>query len=353
MEMPLPPCFFPDICNVDPSCGFGSWRPAFRDRRAADSDVDIDMAFILDSSESTTLFQFNEMKKYIGYLVRQLDMSPDPRASRHLARVAVVQHAPYASLGNSSVPPARVELSLTDYGSKDKLLDFLGSRMTQLQGTRALGSAIEYTIENVFESAPHPRDLKIVVLMLTGEVREPQLQEVRRAILQAKCRGYFFVVLGIGGKVNVEEVYSFASEPHDVFFKLVGQPAELSEEPLMRFGRLLPSFVGSKSWPTARLLPAGDTPGYRGWSAGCGVQGPGTGVGAAGLGTEKTSHVLPSTRSFTRQMHSNAGRVPASPRSWVGSEHTDRHPTRGPSFAQPNATGPHRPWALCPCEVSV
>lgn len=239
--------------------------------------MDVDMAFVLDSSESTTLFQFNEMKKYIGYLVRQLDMSPDPGASQHLTRVAVVQHAPYASPGNSSVLPARVELSLTDYGSKEKLLDFLGSRMTQLQGTRSLGSAIEYTIEKVFESAPNPRDLKIVVLMLTGEVQEPRLEEARRAILQAKCRGYFFVVLGIGGKVNVEDVYSFASEPHDVFFKLVDRPADLNEEPLMRFGRLLPSFVGSKSWPAAGPLCAGDTPGPSG--TGCGVQGAGTGVG--------------------------------------------------------------------------
>nr|XP_019596499.1 PREDICTED: collagen alpha-3(VI) chain isoform X3 [Rhinolophus sinicus] len=236
-----------DVCNIDPSCEFGSWRPAFRDRRAAGSDVDIDMAFILDSAETTTLFQFNEMKKYIGYLVRQLDVSPDPKASQHFARIAVVQHAPYASVGNTSVPPVKVEFSLTDYGSKEKLVDFLGSRMTQLQGTRALGSAIQYTVENVFESAPNPRDLKIVVLMLTGEVPKPQLEEAQRAILQAKCRGYFFVILGIGRKVNVKEVYSFASEPNDVFFKLVDKSTELNEEPLMRFGRLLPSFVNSEN----------------------------------------------------------------------------------------------------------
>lgn len=236
-----------DVCNIDPSCEFGSWRPAFRDRRAAGSDVDIDMAFILDSAETTTLFQFNEMKKYIGYLVRQLDVSPDPKASQHFARIAVVQHAPYASVGNASVPPVKVEFSLTDYGSKEKLVDFLGSRMTQLQGTRALGSAIQYTVENVFESAPNPRDLKIVVLMLTGEVPKPQLEEAQRAILQAKCKGYFFVILGIGRKVNVKEVYSFASEPNDVFFKLVDKSTELNEEPLMRFGRLLPSFVNSEN----------------------------------------------------------------------------------------------------------
>lgn len=238
---------FVDICNIDPSCGFGSWRPSFRDRRAAGSDVDIDMAFILDSSESTSPFQFNEMRKYIEYLVRQLDVSPDPKASQHFARVAVVQHAPYEAVDNASVPPVKVEFSLTDYGSKEKLLAFLGSRITQLQGTRALGRAIDYTIENIFESAPNPRDLKIVVLMLTGEVQRQQLEEAQRAILQAKCKGYFFVILGIGRKVNVKELYSSASEPNDVFFKLVDKSTELNEEPLMRFGRLLPSFVSSES----------------------------------------------------------------------------------------------------------
>uniref|UniRef100_A0A8C9DXL6 Collagen type VI alpha 3 chain n=1 Tax=Phocoena sinus TaxID=42100 RepID=A0A8C9DXL6_PHOSS len=235
-----------DICNIDPSCGFGNWRPSFRDRRAAGSDVDIDMVFILDSSESTTPFQFNEMRKYIQYLVQQLDMSPDPKASQHFARVAVVQHAPYESVGNASVPPVKMEFSLADYGSKEKLLAFLGSRMAQLQGTRALGSAIDYTIENIFESAPNPRDLKLLVLMLTGEVLSQQLQEAQRAILQAKCKGYFFVILGIGRKVNVKELYSFASEPNDIFFKLMDKSTELNEEPLMRFGRLLPSFISSK-----------------------------------------------------------------------------------------------------------
>ncbi|XP_029394291.1 collagen alpha-3(VI) chain isoform X2 [Mus pahari] len=236
-----------DICNIDPSCGFGSWRPSFRDRRAAGSDVDIDLAFILDSSEATTLFQFNEMKKYIGYVIRQLDLSPDPKASQHFARVAVVQQSTYESVDNASVPPVKVEFSLTDYGAKEKLLDFLSWRMTQLQGTMGLGNAIEYTIENVFESAPNPRDLKIMVLMLTGDMQRQQLEEAQRAILQAKCKGYFFVVLGIGRKVNVKEVYSFASEPNDVFFKFVDKSTELNEEPLMRFGRLLPSFVSSEN----------------------------------------------------------------------------------------------------------
>lgn len=278
--------------------------------------MDVDMAFVLDSSESTTPFQFDEMKKYVGYLVRQLDLSPDPRASRRLARVAVVQHAPYASAGNSSEPPARVELSLTDYGSKDKLLDFLDSQVTQLQGTRSLGNAVEYTIENVFESAPHPRDLKIVVLMLTGELREPQLREARRAVLQAKCRGYFFVVLGIGGKVNVKDVFGLASEPHDVFFKLVDKPAELGEEPLLRFGRLLPSFVASKSWPPAarsrRRLPR---------AIGCGARGRGRG---GGLGHREDVSCA-GVHSFIHSTNAHP-RQPSPPPLGAGGPRTHRRP---------------------------
>uniref|UniRef100_A0A7N4NY77 Collagen alpha-3(VI) chain n=1 Tax=Sarcophilus harrisii TaxID=9305 RepID=A0A7N4NY77_SARHA len=236
-----------DICNPDPSCGFGSSRPAFRDRRAAGSDVDIDMAFILESSETTTPFVFSEMKKYITYMVKQLDISPDPKMSQHLTRVAVLQHAPWEHETNTSIPPARVEVSLTDYGSKDKLVDFLSNRMTLMPGTRALGSAIEYAIESVFESAPNPRDLKIMVLMVTGELRKDELDDLQRIIVQAKCKGYFFVILGIGRKVNVKDVYSFASEPNDVFFKLADKPTELNEEPLLRFARLLPSFVNSEN----------------------------------------------------------------------------------------------------------
>ncbi|KAK9410969.1 collagen alpha-3VI chain-like [Crotalus adamanteus] len=45
-----------DVCDPDPSCGIQ--RGSFgRDRRAAPTDVDIDIAFIVDSSESTTPMQ--------------------------------------------------------------------------------------------------------------------------------------------------------------------------------------------------------------------------------------------------------------------------------------------------------
>ncbi|XP_062972130.1 collagen alpha-3(VI) chain isoform X1 [Elgaria multicarinata webbii] len=235
-----------DVCDPDSSCG--PQRATFgRDRRAAPTDVDIDIAFILDSSETTTHLQFTEMKNYISYVVSQLATSSDPKADRHHARVAVIQHAPYEFESNSSSPPIKAELSLTDYGSKEKMMDFIKNQMVQLYGTRAVASAIEYTTRYIFESAPNPRDLKVIVLMMTGEVKNEELEHLQRVIVEAKCKGYFFVIVGIGRKVNVRSVYSLASEPNDVFFKYVDKPSELHEEPLLRFGNLLPAFISSEN----------------------------------------------------------------------------------------------------------
>ncbi|XP_064925234.1 collagen alpha-3(VI) chain isoform X5 [Columba livia] len=234
-----------DVCDPDPVCGFGSQRPVFRDKRAVPTDVDTDIAFIMDSSESTTPLQFNEMKKYISHLVSNLEISSEPKVSQHHARVAVLQQAPYEYETNSSFPPVKTEFSLTDYGSKEKIINYLHNQMTQLHGTRAIASAIEHTMAHVFENAPNPRDLKVIVLMMTGKVNKQELEYLQKVVINAKCKGYFFVVLGIGRKVNVKNIYSLASEPNDVFFKLVDKPGELHEEPLLRFGRLLPSFIRS------------------------------------------------------------------------------------------------------------
>ncbi|XP_018767382.3 collagen alpha-3(VI) chain isoform X8 [Serinus canaria] len=235
-----------DVCDPHPSCAGTGQRPAFRDRRAAPTDVDTDIAFILDSSESTTPLQFSEMRKYISHIVTNLEISSEPKVSQHHARVAVLQQAPYEHETNSSFPPVKTEFSLTDYASKEKIINYLHNQMTQLHGTRALGSAIEHTIAHVFESAPSPRDLKVIVLMMTGKVNKKELEHLQRAVISAKCKGYFFVVLGIGRKVNAKNIYSLASEPNDVFFKLVDKPGELHEEPLLRFGTLLPSFIRSE-----------------------------------------------------------------------------------------------------------
>ncbi|XP_070588384.1 collagen alpha-3(VI) chain isoform X7 [Erythrolamprus reginae] len=235
-----------DVCDPDPSCDIQ--RVSFgRYRRAAPTDVDIDIAFILDSSESTTQMQFKEIKSYISYIVNQLETSSDPKVSQHHARVAIVQHAPFEFQSNSSISPVKVELSLTDYVPRHKLTDFIQNQMSQLHGTRAVSTAVHYTMRHIFESAPNPRDHKVIVLMMTGGIEKKELEHLQKVIVEAKCKGYFFVIFGIGRNINIPSIYSLASEPNDVFFKYANEASELHEEPLLRFGSLLPSFINSEN----------------------------------------------------------------------------------------------------------
>ncbi|XP_064419494.1 collagen alpha-3(VI) chain [Latimeria chalumnae] len=234
-----------DTCDPDASCDFVPFPT--RDRRSPVSDVDIDIVFIMDSSQSTTYGQFVEMKRYISYIIDQLEISPDPKASEHHARVAVLQHAPYEYETNSSLPPVKVDFSLTDYSSKEQMQEFLRNKMTQLEGVRAMGRAVEYAVQNIFETAPHPRNFKVLILMTTGENNKEEAERLHRTIVDAKCKGYFFVVIAIGKKVSTKDLSKLASEPNEVFFKNVDKSSQLHNEVLLRFGELMPKFITSEN----------------------------------------------------------------------------------------------------------
>ncbi|KAM4606910.1 collagen alpha-3(VI) chain isoform 2-T2 [Discoglossus pictus] len=239
-----------DVCEPDSSCGqVGTFIPRgdLRLRRSATTDLDIDLAFLLDSSDTTTPAQFAEIKKFVSHVVGQLELSPDPKSSINHARIAVLQQAPYAHQNNASMPPVQVDVGLTEYTSKEQLLDFIRTKMTQLYGTRSLSNAIQYTVENVFESTPNPRSMKVIFLILTGEIHVQELGRLRQAVMEAKCKGFFVVILSVGKKVNVGQLNTLASEPHDVFFKRADKPSELHEETLLRFGLQLPGFISSEN----------------------------------------------------------------------------------------------------------
>lgn len=235
-----------DVCEPADECGAAVPRDDLRLRRSAATDVDIDLAFLLDSSDSTNSAQFAEIKRFVSHVIGQLELSPDPKSSSHHARISVLQHAPYEHQTNSSFPPVRIDVGLTEYTDKEKLQTFVLTKMTQLYGTRSLNSAIKYAVEHVFESAPNPRAMKVVFLILTGDVKSHELKQLRQTVIEAKCKGYFFVILSVGKKVHTGNLNSLASEPHDVFSKKVGKALELNEETMLRFGIQLPGFISSK-----------------------------------------------------------------------------------------------------------
>ncbi|KAG9473389.1 hypothetical protein GDO78_016524 [Eleutherodactylus coqui] len=236
-----------DICEPPSECGINAPRGDLRLRRSATTDVDIDLAFLVDSSDSTNPGQFAEIKRFVSHVIGQLELSSEPKSSSHHARIAVLQQAPYEHQINASFAPVKVDVGLTDYTDKEKLQAFIQTKMTQLYGTRALSTAIKYVVEHVFEAAPNPRNMKVIFLILTGEVKSHELKQLRQTVIEAKCKGYFFIILSIGSKVNSAQLNSLASEPHDVFFKKADKASELHEETLMRFGLYLPGFISSEN----------------------------------------------------------------------------------------------------------
>ncbi|XP_068429109.1 collagen alpha-3(VI) chain-like [Clinocottus analis] len=233
-----------DICSPDQMCDYVP-PVVSRDRRSSTTDVDIDMAFVIDSSESTYPIVFTEIKRYIAHIVEQLQVSSNPTSSVNHARVSVIQQAPYEFTNNKTGSPIHVDIGLTEHHSAQEVVKFLLEKTPQLEGGRALAAAIESTVEQVFEKAPLHRDRKVLLLFVTGSVEGEEEQLVRIAT-EVKCRGYFLVIMGVGEKLSAGDarvLSRMASEPSDVFFKRLDSISNFYDKHFQTFGQLLPKYI--------------------------------------------------------------------------------------------------------------
>lgn len=238
---------FLDVCSPDQTCDYTP-TSASRDKRSFTSDIDIDIAFLIDSSETTYPSFFTSIKHYIAHIVEHLYISSNPTSSVHHARVSVVQHAPYAYIQNKTGSPIHVDIGLTEQHSAQDLVKFIQEKTHQLEGGRALASAIESTVEQVFEKAPLPRDRKVLMLFVTGSVEEEKEKLVRIAT-EIKCRGYFLVIFAVGQTLSAGDAHVLslmASEPSDVFFKQLDTVSVFYNKHIQAFGQLLPKYISSK-----------------------------------------------------------------------------------------------------------
>ncbi|MEQ2255545.1 hypothetical protein ILYODFUR_014979 [Ilyodon furcidens] len=209
------------------------------------------MAFVIDSSESTFPSFFIEIKRYIAHIIEALHVSSDPMTSVHHARVSVVQQAPYEFIHNKTGYPIHVDIGLTEHTSAQDMVRFLLEKTEQLEGGRALASAIESTVEQVFEKAPLQRDRKVIVLFVTGSVEVEEEQLVRIAS-EIKCRGYFLVIFAVGQAVGPRDALvlsRMASEPSDVFFKRLDLISHFYDKHIQRFGQLFAKYISFETRP--------------------------------------------------------------------------------------------------------
>lgn len=238
---------FADICSPDQMCDYTP-PSNYRGRRSSTSDVDIDMAFVIDSSETTYPSFFTEIKRYIIHMVEHLHVSSNPKSSVHHARVSVIQQAPYQFLRNETGSAIHVDIGLTEHQSAKDIITFLQEKTHQLEGGRALAASIESTVEEVFEKSPLPRDRKVLILFVTGSVKTDEEQLLHIAT-EVKCRGYFLVIFGVGHTLTAQDVHvlsRMASEPVEVFFKRLDSISHFYDKHILTFGQLLPKYISSK-----------------------------------------------------------------------------------------------------------
>uniref|UniRef100_A0A3P9GX60 Collagen type VI alpha 3 chain n=1 Tax=Oryzias latipes TaxID=8090 RepID=A0A3P9GX60_ORYLA len=237
------------VCSPDQMCDYTP-PSATRDKRSSTLDVDIDIAFLIDSSESTYRSFFTSIKQYIAHIVEHLHISSDPTSSVHHARVSVVQHAPYAYSQNKTGSPIHVDIGLTEQQSAQSFVKVLLEKTQQLEGGLALATAIESTVEQVFEKAPVPRDRKVLMLFVTGSVAEEKEQLVRIAT-EIKCRGFFLVIFAVGQTLTARDVHVLslmASEPSDVFFKQLDTLSAFYSKRIQEFGQFLPKYISDNAF---------------------------------------------------------------------------------------------------------
>ncbi|XP_061580269.1 collagen alpha-3(VI) chain-like [Cololabis saira] len=233
-----------DICSPDQMCDYTP-PSAGRDRRSFTSDVDIDMAFVIDSSDSTYPTVFTEIKRYIAHMVEHLHVSSNPASSSNNARVSVIQQAPYQFVQNKTGPAIHVDIGLMEQTSAQDIVQLLLEKTPQLEGGRALTAAIESTVAQVFETSSLPRDRKVLILFVTGSVEEEEEQLLQIAT-EVKCRGYFLVIFGVGHALSARDAHvlsAMASEPSDVFFKRLNSISHFYDKHIQAFGQLLPKYI--------------------------------------------------------------------------------------------------------------
>ncbi|XP_069790511.1 collagen alpha-3(VI) chain-like isoform X2 [Narcine bancroftii] len=233
-----------DFCEVNTVCD----SKVFRGKRSVTpTDVDLDIAFIVDSSATINPTQFIEIKRYISFMTEQLEISREPDTSNRQARIAMVQHALYDSQTNDSLGRVKIEFSLTDYRTSQDIREHIQHKVIQLEGVRATAEAVKWTIRNIFEKAPQPRPYKLIALMTAGDLPEAEKKQLELVVTDAKCKGFFFVIFHIFKKPNEQDLINLASNPQDVYFKPISKISELHNEDFLRFAQQLPKYISAEN----------------------------------------------------------------------------------------------------------
>ncbi|XP_062038326.1 collagen alpha-6(VI) chain-like [Lepus europaeus] len=222
-----------DTCQPDAAC---------EQARPPPVQSYIDAAFLLDGSRNMGSAEFEDIRAFLGALIDNFEITPEPETSVTGDRVALLTHSPPDFLPNTQKSPVRAEFNLTTYSSKRLMKRHVQESVQQLNGEAFVGHALQWTLDNVFLRTPHVRRNKVIFVISAGETSHLDGEALRKESLRAKCQGYALFVFSLGPAWNGEELEELASHPLDHHLVQLGRIHKPDHKYAVKFVK---SFINS------------------------------------------------------------------------------------------------------------
>ena len=160
----------------------------------------VDVAFLMDSSESITDEDFEREKTAVKEIARKfLKASPDSRAG-------VIMYS------------GRPELNI-DFRSQSSLDNFQSAvdTLTHKRSMTRIDLALRYASESLFLN-PRSSVSSIAVVMTDGvQTPGPNVEPLGQAVLPLRSKGVRVLAVGVGPRVNRTELRDLVTSQDDVF----------------------------------------------------------------------------------------------------------------------------------------
>lgn len=172
----------------------------------------MDIAFLLDNSQSIASSEFKVMKDLVSSMLDNFNIASDPLISDSGDRIALLSYSPWDS-SRRKKGVVKTEFAFTTYNSQVLMKHHIQNSLQQLNGEATIGHALLWTMENLFPGAPNLRKHKVILVVSAGENHERK-ELLKKMALRAKCQGYAIFVISLGSphEDNMEEL---ASDPLD------------------------------------------------------------------------------------------------------------------------------------------
>ncbi|XP_015995740.2 collagen alpha-4(VI) chain isoform X4 [Rousettus aegyptiacus] len=239
-----------DKCRPAPECRLGTPGPLA---------VDVDVAFVVDSSHSVSEVVYRAALSLVDAMLNNIEVAAQPNTSLYGARAALLMHTTPGFWPGSGQPPVLEGFLLTTYGHRMQMQRHIREAVGRpLQGAPALGHALEWTLEKVLLAAPLPRRARILFAIVASETSSWDWEKLRTVSLEAKCKGITLFVLALGSVVGTHELAELAqvasapSEQHLLRLEGISDPEVAYAQGFMRaFLNLLKS--GTNQYPPPEL----------------------------------------------------------------------------------------------------